>query len=466
MSSIHIDSNTGLTTANPVPSAAAPGTPGTAASTKPPGVEEEPLYKPDQVEYDPDHMPKIPTGTPAAPAHPAVPSSKTFVVPSNGTQYLDHTRVALIIENRPMPVLPALITHFIGALPPQWLVKMVGTEESFAVVRSSGVLRRHIKSGKLELQLLDPRYNISDQEVLSQTLTDVTFYRDFLKPAEWILMFQTDSIICSSSDTTVDDWVEKGYDWIGAPWNLDVPGGNGGLSLRHVPPIVKLLEDTERPPRFRQWEDSWLCENLKNAAPAAEEVNFSVESIYSERPLGYHLRGSGQLLDPLIWANKTRKRQILEYCPEAKILLGNMSLQPANDKELLKKEKAADAAKAKEDASDAAKAVEDAAKSINDAVQGEKKVNEEDRKGEQPAKPAEKAKNAEEEKKAKEAKVEDKPTATKKETPSETASPADAKKAVEESEVPLVADAAAPSNGTEPASPEAAAAPTERPEIS
>lgn len=286
---------------------------------------EEPLY-PSAPEYDAAHMPTIPNVV-ADPAHPAAKGSAVRYI----NQALDPKRVALIIETRPAPVLPALLSHMISVLPPQWVVKMVGTNDSFASVLKSGALLHHIKSDKLQLVDLPSYYPMTSQETVSQTLTNITFYRDFMAPAEWILMFQTDSIMCAASEQTVDDWVAKNYSWVGAPWFKDIPGGNGGLSLRNVPAIVDLLEHEQRPEGYRQWEDGWLSEKLGNsAAIGADEVAFSVESIYYERPLGYHLRGSGKLLDAKVWGNGTLRRQILEYCPEVKIVLGNMQMPKRN----------------------------------------------------------------------------------------------------------------------------------------
>lgn len=240
---------------------------------------------------------------------------------------LDDTRVALIIETRPIPHLPALLTQFISTLPPQWIVKHVGDALAFELVRSHKPLRRHIQSGKLRLVSLPSEYPTKNNEDLSATLTSLTFYRDFLAPAEWLLMFQTDSMICSGSETDLDDWVDKGYDWVGAPWHPNRAGGNGGLSLRHIPPIVELLKTETRKANDSAWEDLWLCERLKNAAPASIESAFSVESTYHERPFGYHLRSSGKGLDAGVWQNRTRRRIIMEYCPEIKVALGIMGLE-------------------------------------------------------------------------------------------------------------------------------------------
>lgn len=312
--------------------------PAAAAAPAPAGPIEEPLYSENQPEYDPKHMPAKPTVGSPAPAAPAAP-----VVPTGHFTPLDPTRVALIVETRPEKVLPGLLAHMIGTIPPQWIVKMVGTNESFGPVRKARALQQHIQSTKLQLVDLPDYYEMTSQETVSQTFTNITFYRDFLAPAEWVLMFQTDSIICAASEQSLDDWVAKGYSWVGAPWNMDVPGGNGGLSLRHVPTIVDMLKTKSRPVGYRQWEDTWLAEMLVDtAAPPVEEIHFSVESIYTEYPLGYHLRGSGLLMDGGVWSNGTRRRQIFEYCPEVKMLLGNMQRQASDDAKRLLEEKRLD----------------------------------------------------------------------------------------------------------------------------
>jgi hypothetical protein len=51
------------------------------------------------------------------------------------------------------------------------------------------------------------------------------------------------------------------------------------------------------------------------------EWNFSIEGVWTERPFGYHLRGLGKTLVSEIWGNKTRRKEIFEYCPEVKIIL-------------------------------------------------------------------------------------------------------------------------------------------------
>lgn len=163
--------------------------------------------------------------------------------------------------------------------------------------------------------------------MISQTLTDLSFYKDFMAPAEWLLVFQSDSIICAASEYSLDRWVEEGYAYVGAPWFLGSPwGGNGGLSLRHVPKIIQVLEKEKRKAGDELMEDRWLCDRL-GVLPGVKNANghvsseFSVESVWNDKPFGYHLRGSGELMDFKIWGNKTRTKMVFEHCPEVKIIL-------------------------------------------------------------------------------------------------------------------------------------------------
>src|SRR6516164_4462616 len=59
---------------------------------------EEPLYNDEVSEYDPENMPAIPTSV-----------GKTKKPITSPLTTLDPTRVALIIETRPLPILPAVL---------------------------------------------------------------------------------------------------------------------------------------------------------------------------------------------------------------------------------------------------------------------------------------------------------------------------------------------------------------------
>lgn len=68
-------------------------------------------------------------------------------------------------------------------------------------------------------------------------------------------------------------------------------GGNGGLSLRKVSSIIKVLKQEERKKGDSELEDLWLCNRLKNLpdihmADGTTESHFSVEAVWQDRPMG------------------------------------------------------------------------------------------------------------------------------------------------------------------------------------
>ena len=53
------------------------------------------------------------------------------------------------------------------------------------------------------------------------------------------------------------------------------------------------------------------------------EAGFSVEAIWHEKPMGYHIgsSGIGVQLHKEIWDNERQRRHIFEYCPEIKMIM-------------------------------------------------------------------------------------------------------------------------------------------------
>ncbi|RYC62840.1 hypothetical protein CHU98_g3369 [Xylaria longipes] len=210
------------------------------------------------------------------------------------------------------------------------------------------------------------------QEMISRFLTNLWLYETVLRPAEWLLLFQTDSILCANSRQNLNDFLD--YDWVGAPWNPSGRfGGNGGLSLRRVSAIVEVLRNQVRVDGSEP-EDVWLTERLghrpgarmangslsltfsgemnagesvrvptfavpaanpslstspfaaSTATPSAEEEGYYIEGIDDWRdgfyePMGYHTGGSGSMLHAGIWGDPRLRKHIWDYCPEVKMTL-------------------------------------------------------------------------------------------------------------------------------------------------
>lgn len=281
----------------------------------------------------------------------------------------NESKVALLIENRVNPILAPLLLHFISVVPPDWRFRFMGSVDSVEYLNKSMAIREHVAMGKLDLTYIPANMSTASQELISRFLTNLWLYEVVLQPAEWLLVFQTDSILCANSRQTLNDYLE--FDWVGAPWNPHGRfGGNGGLSLRRVSAIIDVLRNQERIPGSEP-EDVWLTERLghrpgsklangtisssfsgemhsgnpakldvggktppqinggaklyNNTLDAAKDGAY-VEEIDSWRdgyyePMGYHTGGSGVTLHSAIWGTPEKRKHIWDYCPEVKMTL-------------------------------------------------------------------------------------------------------------------------------------------------
>ncbi|KAL8751712.1 MAG: hypothetical protein Q9184_005980 [Pyrenodesmia sp. 2 TL-2023] len=178
------------------------------------------------------------------------------------TSPFNESKVAFLMENRPLVVLAPLMIHFMGVIPVDWRFRFMGSPESVRSVKSSRAIRNQVEAGNLDLKFMPSNMTTGGQEQISRFLTTLWLYEKVLQPAEWLLVFQTDSILCANSDGNLDDWLD--YDWVGAPWHPSSRyGGNGGLSLRRVSSIIQVLREQIRIPDSDP-EDVWLTSWLSH----------------------------------------------------------------------------------------------------------------------------------------------------------------------------------------------------------
>ncbi|POS74847.1 hypothetical protein DHEL01_v206763 [Diaporthe helianthi] len=273
----------------------------------------------------------------------------------------NESKVALLIENRANPILAPLMLHFISVVPPDWRFRFMGSVESVEHLNKSVSIRQQVDVGKLDLTYIPSNMSVSSQEEISRFLTTLWLYETVLAPAEWLLIFQTDSILCANSQLNLNDFLD--YDWIGAPWNPGSRfGGNGGLSVRRVSAIIDVLRSQARAD-FSEAEDVWLTERLGHR-PTARMANSTVSLTFSGEmhtgkpthlsshkqtakynstleaaeagelvkgiddwregfyePMGYHTGGGGVWLHSQIWGSPRLRKHIWDYCPEVKMTI-------------------------------------------------------------------------------------------------------------------------------------------------
>lgn len=221
---------------------------------------------------------------------------------------------AVIIETEMTPNLIPLMLHFSTVLGPTWTVLLFTLEEHWEEPKSPA-WKRAVAAKQFEIRFLPADTQLKDSGSVSRFLTKPWLWQQ-LEPARRILMFQSDSIICSKATTTVEDFF--GYDFVGAPIDgVYGHGYNGGLSLRNPSLFLKITQEASFENSSAEFEDQWFYEEIKARDSQLPDVDvaktFSVETIYYDKPLGYH--------QPARW-QKDQMDQIEEWCPEVKMLIG------------------------------------------------------------------------------------------------------------------------------------------------
>ena len=103
-------------------------------------------------------------------------------------------------------------------------------------------------------------------------------------------------------------------------------GGNGGLSLRRVAPVLQILSFQSRLPNSAP-EDQWLSSRIgllpgANMAPPHVEREFAVQDTWYDSPMGYHINPNlGPGSSPDVWDNVEKRTKVYGYCPEVKVVL-------------------------------------------------------------------------------------------------------------------------------------------------
>ncbi|KAI1326411.1 hypothetical protein F5Y16DRAFT_375201 [Xylariaceae sp. FL0255] len=245
-------------------------------------------------------------------------------------------RVAVIVEDRPLPNLVPVILHFHAVLGPRWPIILYTTPETSTKLHEFAAFAHDVTSRDIEIRSLPAETKFNDHTSVSTFLTSPFLWTD-LAPYEKVLLFQADSILCSAAPAHADDFLE--YDLIGAPIDARFGTGfNGGLSLRNRALVLAVIErwnftaDSTAPGAAREsmYEDQWFYKRLKEIADdrfAANEMGltvnlpdfetaarFAVETVYAERPLGYH--------QPARWQQENMG-EIMAYCPEVSMVAGS-----------------------------------------------------------------------------------------------------------------------------------------------
>lgn len=233
-------------------------------------------------------------------------------------------KVAIIIETTMVPNLIPVMLHFAQVLGPSWNMVLFTDADSWTMPDSAGFLRL-LDSGQLRIAFLPLGADLRSHYGVSVFLTRPWLWQQ-LQTAHRVLVFQVDSMLCTASNQTVDDFLQ--YDLVGAPIAPDFGAGfNGGLSLRNPALMLAVATATattdeddffgDAPrPGLSPFEDQWFYARLKDrGAHLPDEAvakTFAVETVWYDRPLGFH--------QPFRF-HPDKADQITAWCPEVGMMM-------------------------------------------------------------------------------------------------------------------------------------------------
>ena len=235
------------------------------------------------------------------------------VIIHNSSSGSDHFYqcIAVIVEFRRVDLLVTVVHNINHHIPSTWPIQIFHGKDNENFIKNS-TLAPLIKSEKVFLNLIGRTYTSEQYNIL---LTNPKFWQQVR--GEKVLIFQIDSVMCSTSPHKVTDFLQ--YDYVGAPWSPIMKFddryrvGNGGFSLRSRSKTLSLLALHRL--NFGRHEDVWYARNLhrvNGSIPSIEIAKtFSVESVYYPRPVGVHRYP---------WTCRFRT-SLAKTCPESKLIM-------------------------------------------------------------------------------------------------------------------------------------------------
>lgn len=321
---------------------------------------------------NPDHVPSStanasdqpanPSATPGAPAPIALPGDSFYLTdalhtalnppkpptppPPPPPAFPDSAAVIMETDPSKIPNLVPLMLHFAQLLGPKWPVVLVTLKANW-IEPASPAFRRLMREQRIKIFFLPEETNFASHESVSIFLTQPWFWEQFTS-ADRVLLFQADSVICANSEASIEDFAQ--WDLVGAPIASQYGVGyNGGLSLRNPRAMLEVINDPAVPsfeevlrrnnaeiarakaeegeeageeanrqvPSWEKFEDQWFYAKLKDREAyklpdTAAAKAFAVETVWHEKPLGYH--------QPFRWLTAWQKSKAVEWCPELNML--------------------------------------------------------------------------------------------------------------------------------------------------
>jgi hypothetical protein len=186
----------------------------------------------------------------------------------------DSDKMCVIVEPREHDFLSPVLHNFMYYLAPKGFGLMV-----FHGSKNKDFLQKIVKDWSY-VHLVNMEVENLTIADYNRLLTSVDRFWDKI-PAENVLIFQTDTFIRNDK---IDPFLA--YDYVGAPWHWHPMKrcGNGGLSFRKKSASIKVIKSCHYNGIN---EDVYFSYNM-NVAPTEVGYDFSIETLYSPNPFGFH----------------------------------------------------------------------------------------------------------------------------------------------------------------------------------
>ena len=152
---------------------------------------------------------------------------------------------AVTVLHKPCSTLGYTLTNFASNLGPEWPILVLHNDDVSPHLERNKIVRLQKRHGILHTASLERNgfsaLSSANSSSYSKLLASTRFWSALR--AQHVLIFQTDSVLCSMSPWKINDFLQ--YDYIGAPWidrwyGMDI--GNGGLSLRKTRTMIRITK--------------------------------------------------------------------------------------------------------------------------------------------------------------------------------------------------------------------------------
>ena len=101
----------------------------------------------------------------------------------------------------------------IAVVPSDWHFLIMGSNESLQQIRTSLPIEREEGSGKLELRNVAEYQVFYQKGKINHMFADLSFYNEYLSGVDWLLVYQSDSIMGAAASSNLNEWLD--HDWVG-----------------------------------------------------------------------------------------------------------------------------------------------------------------------------------------------------------------------------------------------------------